>query len=299
MGRAIGRLLLCAWAGLALWMPEASAYIEPVDGVTHFEETVAYDGRNRHALYFRPTAASTTRAPLLVLLHYRGGDGEAMNYLTQASLLVRDFGIWVVLPDAKNQNWNHDPADTGRVDDVAWLSHLIDSAVARFPVDGKKVTMAGLSDGGFMAMRFACERPQKVAAVAAVAATFLKKLERVCQPSLGTPFLMINGTGDERTKYDSTWGVLTVPASAARWAQIDGCPTGPKRTVLPDIAADRTTVVLDTWAACAAGEVRLYTVENGGHTWPGARRDTLMYGRTSHDFDATLTIWQFLRRFSR
>lgn len=300
MKQAIGRLLaLGVWATLWLWVPGASATIEAVEGVTHFEEAVTVDGRKRHALYFRPAVAGTTKAPLLVLLHYRGGDGEAMNYLTEASRLSRDFGIWVVLPDAKNHNWNHDPADTGRVDDVGYLSSLIDSAVSRFPLDAKRVYMAGLSDGGFMAMRYACEQPGRIAAVATVAATLLKKLDRVCQPSLGTPMLMINGTQDERTRYDSTWGVLTVPDTAARWAQKDGCPAGPKRTALPDLAADRTTVVLDTWSACAAGEVRLYTVTNGGHTWPGASRDTLMYGRTSHDIDATLTIWEFVRRFSR
>lgn len=296
----VGRLLLaCVFVGCVFWGPKASAYIATVEGVTHFEETATYDGYKRHALYFRPSATSSTRVPLLVVLHYRGGDGEAMNYLTNVSLLARDAGIWVVLPDARGHNWNHDPADTNRVDDVAYLSNLIDSAVTRFPVDPKRVYMAGFSDGGFMAMRFACERPAKVAGVATVAATFLKKLYRVCQPSLGMPLLMINGTADERTKYDSQFGVLTVPATATRWAQIDGCPTAPTRTNLPDIADDRTTVALDTWAACAAGEVRLYTVEKGGHTWPGASRKTLMYGRTSYDIDATATIWQFFQRFTR
>src|SRR5690242_5669665 len=110
MNQAMGRLLvLCVWAGLSLWMPKASARIEALEGTTYFEETVVVDGHNRHALYFRPAVAGTTKAPLLVLLHYRGGDGEAMNYLTEASRLARDFGVWVVLPDARGHNWNHDP----------------------------------------------------------------------------------------------------------------------------------------------------------------------------------------------
>lgn len=296
------RVFMLAWlvAGVLLGMPRAHAYITPVQGVTNFTDTVTWGGKTRTALFFKPTASSTAKVPMLVMLHYRGGDAEGMAYLTSVSELVRDYGIWVVLPQAQSgKDWNNDPASDNGVDDVGYLSQVIDSAVSRFPIDPKRVYMTGYSYGGFMTLRFACERPAKIAAAATVAAQFFKSENAVCNPSLGVPMMMINGTSDSRTKYDSTLGVLTVPATAARWATIDGCPASPRRTSLPDIANDKTTVVLDTYLGCATGEVDLYTINGGGHTWPGSDSNCGLCGRTSYDIDGTHAVWEFVKRFTR
>lgn len=301
MRHAVAGVLLLCVCGLSLWGTGAQARIQSVDGVTHFEDKIAWGGRTRNALYFRPSASSNTLRPLVIVLHYRGGNAEDMAALTRVGWLARDFGAWVVLPEGVRGRWNNDPgADTG-VDDVGFLARLMDSAASRFPIDKKRIYLVGYSSGGFMATRFACERPYRIAAVAAVAWSFTKAMNQACQPSAGTPIAMINGTQDTRVKYeDAGMGMLNVPASARRWAQINGCPTAPKHALLPDLAPkDNTRVETDTWSSCTAGEVRLYTVDRGGHTWPDSDVNCMLCGRTTYDIDGTLVAWNFLRRFSR
>lgn len=295
------RVLLCA---LPLWAPAAMARIESVPGVSHFNDAMVWDGRNRNALYFRPTTSTRdSLPPLLVLLHYKWGNAEDMAALTQVQLLVRDFGIWVALPEALPVGWNNDPANDTGVDDMGYLSHLIDSSIARFPVNPRRIYLVGYSAGAFMALRYACEQPGRVAAVASVAAALSIKQNQRCNPSVPTPIAMINGTGDSRVAYDASTGMLTVPATARRWAQINGCPTGPLHSLLPDLAPrDMTRVEMDQWKTCGAsgtGEVRLYTVDDGGHTWPDSDHNCLLCGRTSYDIDGTLTAWSFVKRFKR
>jgi polyhydroxybutyrate depolymerase len=50
---------------------------------------------------------------------------------------------------------------------------------------------------------------------------------------------------------------------------------------------------------CAAGsEVTLFTVEGGGHTWPGGKKylPERFIGKTSQDLDASQEIWTFFSR---
>jgi polyhydroxybutyrate depolymerase len=301
MRDVVARLLLSVVCSLPFWAPVAQARITEVQGVTHFQDTMSWGGRSRHALFFRPaTTDTTTKRPLLVVLHYGGGNAEDMAALTQVALLVRDYNIWVALPEAIRGNWNNDPAEDSGIDDVGYINRLIDSAVSRFPVASKRIYLAGYSNGGFMAMRFACERPTRIAAAVTVSASFYKSMNNACQPAAGTPFAMINGTDDIRVNYNATYGLLTVPAAAKRWAQINGCPTAPAHSLLPDLAPrDKTRVEMDKWSSCTNGEVRLYTVDQGGHTWPDSDDNCALCGRTTYDIDGTLVVWNFVRRFSR
>lgn len=294
-------LMLGGCAGLLSF--GAQAYIVPIAGVTHFEETVQYQGLSRTTLYFRPTDTSLTKAPLLIMLHYGGGDAEDMAFLTEVSELVRDYGIWVMLPQAQG-NWRDDPSDTSTVDDVGYLTWLIDAAVASYPVDPQRVYMTGFSDGAMMTLRYACQRPDKIAAAGAVAGVMLKTLASQCaSPPRATPMLLMNGTADWIVKYSpSRWAIsISAPDSAAHWARINGCGAIPLSSTLPDLApGDGTRVRLDSYLGCSTGNaVEFYTIDNGGHTWPGSPYNPLILGKASMDVSATLAIWEFVKRFSR
>ncbi len=295
-------LMLVALAGLSSFA--AQAYIVPTQGVTYFRTTTVYQGYSRSTLYFKPTTTSSSKAPLMVMLHYNGGNGEAMAYLTEVQELVRDYGIWVALPDVADGNWHDDPSDTSSIDDVGFLTQLIDDSVARYPVDAKRVSMTGFSDGAMMTLRYACDRPQKIAAAAAVSGVMLKTLVSVCgSPALATPMALINGTADTIVKYTpSKYAIaLSAPDSAKHWARINGCPSAPKTTQLPNLSTtDGTTVKLDAWLGCATGNaVEFYTVTNGGHTWPGSPYNLSYQGKTTFDIDGTRTVWEFVKRFTR
>ena len=76
---------------------------------------------------------------------------------------------------------------------------------------------------------------------------------------------------------------------------MNGCPALPVTATLPTLAPDRTQVRTDTYQPCGGAPVVLYTVIGGGHTWPGGEQylPVRVVGRTTHQFDASETMWRF------
>ena len=307
--RVVTRVL--AVAALVLQMPAFAHDVTPFEGVTAFTIDTKSGGFTRHTLYLRPTTAATTPPPAVVMLHYLRGRGDDMADLIEASRIVRDFGAWVLLPDAIAGNWNYGSGSliggvSALANDVSFLSDLIKTSITNYGLDPHRIYMAGYSNGGLMTMRFACDHPEQIAAAGNVARVTMRSSDaKACKPTLPTPFLMMNGDADPVSTYDGTksFGVtltMSAPATAAFWAQIDGCAKTPVGSELPDTIADGTTIHLDTYSGCTAlGEVDFYTVRNGGHTWPGAIGFSPELGLTSQDVDATSLLMKYLLRYSR
>ncbi len=88
--------------------------------------------------------------------------------------------------------------------------------------------------------------------------------------------------------------MLSAARSAALFAQVGVCATPPSTSALPDTATDGTRVRRTAYTGCReGGEVVLYTIEGGGHTWPGGPPVGRLVGRVSRDIDATRTMLDF------
>ncbi|MDB5969746.1 MAG: hypothetical protein JWQ90_2196 [Hydrocarboniphaga sp.] len=287
-------MLLCVCA--PLWAHD----VQQVENVTSFTGKVYSDLRNRDVIYFRPNQASATPAPAVVLLHYLHGTPEDMADLTNIARLARDSGAWVILPDGIEGKWNYGAASVKTVDDVKFLTRVIDDAVARYPIDPKRVYMAGYSNGGLMAQRYACEQPERIAAVGVVSTT-IEQLDALnCTPPVGTPMLYINGVADPIVPFNGNLLKRSAAETIALWRGIDGCTDEATDSVIPDTVDDGTSTVVHSWRGCASGlAVDQYVVTGGGHTWPGSARYTLGLGVTSQDFNATDAIWAFVSQFAR
>jgi polyhydroxybutyrate depolymerase len=87
------------------------------------------------------------------------------------------------------------------------------------------------------------------------------------------------------------------------WVRANGCSAAPVHSDLPDAdPQDGTRVYLESYANCASGTaVQFYTVEGGGHTWPGGLQylPEGMVGKTSRDIDANQVIWRFFSEHTR
>lgn len=94
--------------------------------------------------------------------------------------------------------------------------------------------------------------------------------------------------------------VVSVADTVDFWVANNGCPVIPETTRLPHLnAGDSTSVLIDRYPGCRDGvEVVLYTVNEGGHTWPGGLQymSEKMIGKTSRDFNATEVIWEFFKQ---
>lgn len=276
-------------------------YVAPIDGAVVTYDAVEFQGVGRSLIVIAPQVASPELAPVIVLLHFSNGNAELMANLTRAGRLAAEHGAWIVLPDATNRRWGDDPATAPSGSDVEFLAKLIAHVTSAYPLDPKRVYMAGMSNGGFMTERFACERPELLAAAAVDAATLRKSLDRVCAPSRAVPIVHFAGTRDPYVPYTYPLAMLPAQDTYARWSAIHGCDPASRQDARPaPQVADGTSIeISENWDCSSGGAVRLYTIVGGGHAWPGASPVVpIPLGRTTQNLDATEAMWDFMSLFT-
>lgn len=271
------------------------------------------DGRDRQARVLVPEATDGGDAPAAVLvLHGGAGTIDATVEQTGFDDLARDEGFLAVYPqgtatklrflDVDGYTWNAggccgEAADED-VADVAFLVALVDELEAEFGVDPDQVYATGISNGGMMAYRLACEAADRVAAIAPVAATLFVD---DCSPLQPVSLLHIHGLEDRNVRFEggrNRRGVLrqdrpSARAGVERFVAADGCTDEPVVSEDPPL---RTT----TWSACDAGTaVELIAIEDGGHAWPGGEQLRRFLDEPSEALDATTVIWSFFAAHPR
>ncbi len=270
--------------------------------------SIASGGHTRTFAYFVPADAPKP-LPLVIALHGRLGDGAGQDRLSHLSTIAAREKFVLALPDGYSRSWNDarhaTPAAKDGYDDVAFLGDLITWLVANTGADPSRVYLTGMSNGGFMAATAACALADRVAAFAIVGSTFPGGLEATCKPSRAMPAMVVMGDRDPLVPYaggglgrNAERGTALSAIDAARfWATTNGCAPASTASALPDTDPDdgtRTNVTRFT--GCRDGaDVSLFTVEGGGHTWPGGLQylGERMIGKTSRDWDASAVIWAF------
>ena len=172
--------------------------------------------------------------------------------------------------------------------------------------------VTGLSNGGHMAYRLARDLSDQIAAIAPVAAVLPESFARSGVSSRPVAVLIIAGTADPVSPYKGgkarlLWRLLIlrskgVPylsaAETARfWADANHCAGDPITTPLPIANSSDRTRVRQTVYSGGAAPVVLYTVEGGGHTWPGGWQymPAFFIGKASRQLDACQVIWEFFQ----
>lgn len=223
----------------------------------------------------------------------------------------------VVYPDGIEGHWNDGRgmqlyrAQTENIDDVGFISALIDALSKELNIDSKMIYVTGISNGGMMSHRLGCELSQQIAAIAPVASNIPVDMVSIWAPSRPVSVLIVNGTEDPLERWNGgdvyfrgvSYGkVLSVAETVKFWVAKDQCPAPPLNTQLPDRdPSDGTTVRKEVYGGCKDGtEVLLYAIEGGGHTWPGGIQylPVSVIGRTSREFNASELIWQFFKEHS-
>jgi polyhydroxybutyrate depolymerase len=173
--------------------------------------------------------------------------------------------------------------------DVVFINHLIDRLESEYSIDKSRVYLIGISAGGFMAYRLACDLANRFAAVASVAGSMWWD---DCRPARPIPILEQHGTNDANVPYDggaSTYHsrqVLPVTTVMQRWVAYDGCTGAPVTS-----RAGITNTSL--WNRCGGGSVvRLDTVVGGNHTWFGSTFDPV-----PGEPNSNTEVWDFLKQF--
>ena len=177
----------------------------------------------------------------------------------------------------------------GGADDVAFMRDLLDRLEGDLCIDTGRVFVAGISNGAAFAQIVACAMPERITAVAAVAALVYP---RRCGTDAPIAVIGFHGTDDPCVPFGGGTSAcgqkLPVPPvedSARNWASHDGCDIAP--------AEQQFTAHVHTIAYSRCKDesaVVLFVIEGGGHTWPGAI-DVPRLGATTHEVNATDQIW--------
>jgi polyhydroxybutyrate depolymerase len=242
-----------------------------------------------------------------MVFHGGLGRGRGMPEFTHFDRVADEHGFIVAYPYGVNGHWN-DTRGFSSADDVGFARALIADVQHSYRADSKRVYASGISNGGFFSNRLACELADQIAAIAVVAATMPEKLVPDCKPVLPMSVMFIQGTNDPLVPINGgqvarNRGVAISLSDAAKfWIERDHASSAPVTENFPDGAHDGTTVRRDVYGNGQQGtEVVVYTIEGGGHTWPGALQylPAFMIGKASKNLNATEVIWEFFQKHSR
>lgn len=242
------------------------------------------DGQKREFRYFIPTHAKGVILPLIVGLHGGGGNPKRFEKYTKFSELAEKSASFImVYPKGIDKHWNDGRKKlNAKVDDVKFISSLI-NIVPR--VDKEEVYVTGMSNGGLMAQRLACEIPSKLKGIAVIAATMSQNIAAICQDKEPLNALFIFGDKDSSFIKNGTivsplnqhkirGRHIGINATIAFWKKRNACgdvKIGKKinnfMTNFGKYKDDGTEVYVHNYKACKK-KLRFYDVKGGGHRWP-------------------------------
>jgi polyhydroxybutyrate depolymerase len=275
-------------------------------------DSIAWQGEQRTFSYYLPNHYTDLYRydNLVIALHGTGSSGYGLSEtILQGSFnrIADKSHTIVVYPDAINGTWNNGTENTAKtIDDVGFIRAIMAFFEKYYYINPNRIYVIGMSSGGMMAYRLACESADKVTAVAVIAASMPTALVSTCKPARHIPILMVNGTRDPMMPWNgrqvlsvtgSERGAkLTVPETFEAWRNINNIHTAINQHPYAKTSSDGTWV----WVTEAKGfdntDMVLYTIYGGGHAWPGGAQylPTDYIGNVSHDLDGSEIVWQFL-----
>lgn len=276
-------------------------------------------GNTRHAIEFggitrtyivHPPAGADLKKPLPLVISLHGGGGMAAINMRQTGFNEEAdrSGFIVVHPNGTDQarpmlnamgkgffyTWNAGTccgyAKKNNIDDVGFIRAVVADLRQKYSIDPKRIYASGISNGGMMSYRLACEASDLIAAIGVVSGA---QTSSPCKPANPVSVIHIHGSADQNVTLAGGVGAKAADKEpkppvldAIRfWAHRDGAPAQAK-------SSTTGRVQKDDYKGPAA-EVVYYLIEGGGHSWPGGQRILDALDAPSKDLQATPLIWQF------
>ncbi len=276
----------------------------------HHSGSIEHDGLTRSYRFYVPASyRASAPTPLLLALHGGGGnmdyqaDDERYGLISKAN----KEGFIVVFPNGysklksgKLATWNAGKccgaARDANIDDVGFIRKLVERVTSQANIDRRRIYATGMSNGGLMSYRLACEMPEVFSAIAPVAGT---DNTVNCKPSRPVSVLHIHAKNDAHVLFNGGSGMdarkqavtdfTSVPDTIAKWKAINACPAVPQRVLEKDGA------YCELYAPCRdATQVELCVTETGGHSWPGASKTR--NEPASQAISANDVMWDFFSK---
>ena len=278
-------------------------------GPGDYDFSLQHGGLKRKYLLHIPSAYDKSNpTPLILAFHGGMGTAEIMaeNYgLKQKSdkegfIVAFPNGV-SRLPSGKIATWNAGNccgyAVESKSDDVGFVKAVIEDI--RKKVNIGKIFATGMSNGGMMSYRLACEMSDTFAAIAAVSGT---DNYDECNPKKPISVMHIHGLKDDHVLFNGGCGpaciagseteFVSVQDTISKWVERNNCDKNPQGVAVNENA------YYDLYSKCDGGvQVKLYVVLDGGHSWPGTEKspNPLEKSTSSQAISATDEIWNFFK----
>jgi polyhydroxybutyrate depolymerase len=280
-----------------------------------FTKTLTVAGISRQFLLHVPASYSSAQ-PMPAVLLFHGGQGSAASIGAITSSSGGGFSSFAdqknfiaIYPDSVSGTWDDGRASiTNKTNDVAFTAAILDALAVEYNIDAKRVYATGISNGGMMTQRLACELPGRFAAVASVVANLPSDLQASCNPSPALPIALFLGDADPLMPFAGgaiagVFGgnVLSATDTVAFWAAKNAVSLS-ATTALPNTdLTDGSTTDLLSYTGAGRGEVAFYRSNGGGHAWPGGTQYSFVavIGKVVKDFSANEAIWAFFSRHAK
>lgn len=223
-----------------------------------------------------------TPVPLVVLLHGYSATAATQDAYFHLSELAQSRGFLLALPegtiDQRGQHfWNATDACCGfgkTVDDVAYLTAVIEDLQARYTIDSKRIFLVGHSNGAFMSHRMACDRSHLIAGIVALAGDVWADATK-CQPTESVNVLQVHGTLDAVIRYGGGVALAGQPPfpsaedSVGTWGEKNHCTGSGLERIGGDLDLVFDLPFAETqrfsYRGCPSGSAELWKIVGGSH----------------------------------
>jgi polyhydroxybutyrate depolymerase len=277
--------------------PDNDVYSQNVQALEY--GTIQDGGIQREYIYYHPGSAPPN-CPLVFVCHGYTGSAEGIMNYSEFNQLADEYGFAVCYPQGIEDgggntffNVGYDFQNNETVDDVAYLQNLNSYFQNAYSLDADKVFCTGMSNGGDLCYMLACQASETFRGVAPIAGMIMQDIMDDCNPTSEVSILEVHGTQDNVTYFDGDpnnidgWGAYpSIPETITFFNNLFGLQLISTED-FPNINTnDGSTVSSEKYGSSnSCTEVWLYTVQGGGHDWPGA------YGNM--DIEASREAWLF------
>lgn len=267
-------------------------YVSSNGGGKTFNCSVFHEEKNRQFFIYEGSSYSGN-APILFVLHgYTSRALWIMNYSGFQSI-ADEFGFLVIypqgtlLPSSGQTHWNVGGWTTSSTtDDVSFINSLINFIDDEYSIDPKRIYSTGMSNGGYMSYKLACDLSSKIAAVVSVTGSMTIQTIDGCNPSHPTSVAQIHGLQDSVVSYYGNVWSKPIEEVMEYWANYNNCSNESNSS---EITGSNGGGTHDVYSECDnQASVELFLMNNMGHDWPNLN---------NHDIQASTTIWDFLSKY--
>lgn len=275
------------------------------------DETLLFGGRFRSYRVHVPSRVDKdSRVALVIVLHGGGGNAANAQQMTLFNRKADQKGFIVVYPNGTGimhnrlLTWNAGNccgyAFNQEIDDVGFIRAVIARLKEEYAIDPGRVFVTGISNGGKLAYRLACELSGQIAAIAPVAGS---QDVPECRAEYPVSVIIFHGTADKHVLYEGGKPEKSfdknprvdssVSSAVSFWVQRNGCSFIPSRE-------EKGNIIHDTYSGCENGTgVEVYTIKGGGHSWPGGKAGRQLADAPSQELSANDLMWDFFESHPR